>query len=228
MKVSAAQLAGNIAGMAVVFGLALFLPAGTLDWRAAWVYLTFFFSFTVALSVWLSRFNPDLLAERLTGIGRPDQRRWDKVFLGITAVAFFGWLGLMGLDAARFRWSQMPDWLQWLGAFLLLGSFWLFFLTFRENPFLSPAVRIQRERAQTVVSTGPYQYVRHPMYAGFVLFALGTALLLGSWCGVLGALVLIAMVAWRAVGEERVLENELDGYGAYMRRVRYRLVPYVW
>jgi len=228
MKVHVGQLVANIAGMALVFGLALFLPAGTVAWPAAWVFLVLFLGFAVALSVWLIRFNPDLLEERLTGIGRSDQKTWDKVFLAITAVVFFGWLGLMALDAARFRWSRMPDLLQWFGALLLLGSFWIFFLTFRENTFLSPAVRIQTERAQTVVSTGPYRFVRHPMYAGFALFALGTALLLGSWYGVLGALVLIAMVAWRAVGEEQVLQKELCGYSAYMTRVRYRIVPRVW
>ena len=228
MKVHIGQLAASIAGTAVVFGLALFLPAGTMAWPAAWVFLVLMFGFTVALSVWLLRFNPDLLAERLTGVGRCDQKTWDKVFLAITAVAFFGWFGLMALDAVRFRWSNMPASLQWLGAVLLLASFWLFYLTFRENAFLSPAVRVQKERAQRVVSTGPYQYVRHPMYAGFVLFALGTAFLLGSWYGVLGALVLIAMVAWRAVGEEQVLQKELEGYSEYMTQVKYRLVPHVW
>jgi protein-S-isoprenylcysteine O-methyltransferase Ste14 len=111
---------------------------------------------------------------------------------------------------------------------VLLCSFYLFFLVFRVNTYLSPGVRVQRERAQTVVSTGPYRVVRHPMYAGFVLFTLGTTLLLGSWYGLLGAALLIAIVAKRAVLEERVLRRELDGYATYMTRVRYRLVPYVW
>ena len=111
---------------------------------------------------------------------------------------------------------------------MLLGSFYLFYLVFRANPYLSPAIRVQTERAQTVVSTGPYGYVRHPMYAAFVLYALGTTLLLGSCYGLLGGLLLIAMVAWRAVREERALRDELPGYRAYMTRVRYRFVPYVW
>jgi protein-S-isoprenylcysteine O-methyltransferase Ste14 len=228
MGVNVGQLAIRIAGMAAVFTVTLFLPAGTLAWPAAWVFLVLFFGFTMALSLWLLRFNPDLLAERMTGIGKPDQKTWDKVLLAITAVAFFAWLALMGLDAVRFHWSQVPLWLRVLGALLVLCSFYLFFVTFRENPYLSPAVRIQTDRAQTVVSTGPYRYVRHPMYAGFVLFALSTALMLGSWYGVLGALLLVGIVARRAVLEERVLREELEGYGIYMTRVRYRLVPYVW
>ena len=92
----------------------------------------------------------------------------------------------------------------------------------------SPAVRIQTERGQTVVSTGPYRYVRHPLYAGFTLFTLGTALMLGSAYGVLGALVLDALIAWRAVREEQVLQHELAGYSEYMSRVRYRFIPYLW
>lgn len=228
MEASVRQLATRMAVMVAVFAITLFLPAGTFIWPAAWLFLVLFFGFAAALSLWLLRFNPELLAERMTGIGKSDQKTWDKLLLGTLTVAFFAWLVVMGLDAVRFRWSQVPFWLQGLGSFFLLVSFYLFYLTFRENSYLSPAVRIQRERAQTVVSTGPYRYVRHPMYAAFALFALGTALLLGSWCGLVGALLLVVMVATRAALEERVLREELDGYEVYMNRVRYRLVPYLW
>jgi protein-S-isoprenylcysteine O-methyltransferase Ste14 len=228
MRVNVTQLVVRTAGMMVVFAMALFLPAGTLAWPAGWAFFLLMFGFANAMSLWLLRFNPDLLAERLTGIGRPDQKTWDKVFLALMGVAFFAWLAVMALDAVRFRWSQVPPWLQGIGALLLLGSFYIFYLTFRENSYLSPAVRVQTERAQTVVSTGPYRCVRHPMYGGFVLFTVGTTLLLGSWYGLLGSLLLIGMVAWRAVQEERVLRKELEGYSVYMTRVRYRFVPYLW
>ena len=171
----------RIAGMAVVFGATLFVSAGTIAWRAGWTFLVLFFSFVIALSTWLLRFDPDLLKERMTGIGKSDQKTWDKVLLAIMAVAFFSWFAVMGLDVVRFRWSDMPARLQFLGAVLLLASFYVFFVTFRANTYLSPAVRVQTERSQRVVSTGPYRFVRHPMYAGFVLFAVATALLLGSW-----------------------------------------------
>ena len=208
--------------------IAQFLPAGTLAWPAGWIFFLLMSGFSIGLSLWLWRFNPELLNERLTGVGRADQKTWDKVFLALTAVVFAGWIVIMGLDAVRFKWSHVPLWLQWVGALLLIGSFYIFYRTFRENTYLSPAVRIQAERGQTVVSTGPYKYVRHPLYAGFVLFALGAALLLGSWYGVLGGLLLILMVAWRAVHEERMLFRELSGYEAYMKRVRYRFIPYLW
>ena len=228
MRVKLGQLVVNLVVMMVVFIIALFLPAGTLAWTAGWIYLLLMFGFSIAISFWLMRFNPDLLAERLTGIGRPDQKTWDKFFLAFIGIAFFAWVIVMGLDAVRFRWSQVPRWLQVMGAILLLGSFYIFYLTFRENSYLSPAVRIQTERAQKVVSTGPYRYVRHPMYAGFIPFAFGTALLLGSWFGLFGGLLLIVMVAWRAVQEERVLREELEGYSSYMTRVKYRFIPYLW
>jgi protein-S-isoprenylcysteine O-methyltransferase Ste14 len=228
MKVKVGQLVTRIAGMAVVFGLVLFLPAGTIDWWAGWAFLILFLGFVIVLSAWLLRYNPDLLAERMSGIGHPDQKTWDKVYLVWTGFAFFAWLALMSLDAVRFRWSHVPRWFQGAGALILLGSFYLFFLTFRENTYLSPVVRIQKERGQTVVSTGPYRYVRHPMYAAFALMTVGTALLLGSWYGLSGVPILIGMVARRAVLEEQVLRQELAGYCAYEARVRFRLVPYIW
>jgi len=89
-------------------------------------------------------------------------------------------------------------------------------------------VRIQKDRGQTVVSTGPYHFVRHPMYAAALLFMLGTALLLGSWYGLLMVLIFAGMIAGRAVLEERTLQHELQGYDTYMAQVKYRLIPHVW
>ena len=102
------------------------------------------------------------------------------------------------------------------------------FITLRENPYSSAVVRVQKERGHTVVSTGPYSYVRHPMYTGAILFFLGASLLLGSWFGVLCALAFALLFAIRAVFEERVLRKELEGYDAYMARVKYRFFPRIW
>ena len=228
MKTNLMMLTVQIAGMAAVFALALFLAAGTLAWPAGWAFLVLFFGFTVAISLWLLKYNPGLLTERMTGIGKPDQKTWDKVFFAAANVIFLTWLILMPLDAVRFHWSHVPAWLQAVGVLLMLGSFYLFFLTFGENAYLSPAVRVQTEREQTVVSSGPYHYVRHPMYATAIIMLVGATLLLGSWYGLLPILALAVAVALRAVQEERTLCAELPGYDAYMAQVKYRLIPYVW
>jgi len=210
----------------VVLGLLLFIAAGTVFWFYGWIFLILLYGFTVALFIWLLRYDPGLIEER-TGF-KSDQPIWDKVE-GILAYPVLGiWLIIMPLDAVRFHSSQMPTWLHVVGAIVLLSSFYLIYLTYRENPYLSSAVHIQEGRGQTVVSTGPYRYVRHPLYTSALLFFLGSTLLLGSWIGIILGLVLEGTLAMRAVREEQVLLKGLKGYDAYMARVRWRLIPHVW
>jgi protein-S-isoprenylcysteine O-methyltransferase Ste14 len=141
---------------------------------------------------------------------------------------FVVWLILMPLDAVRFGWSEVPGWVQVLGALGLVLSFYVLFLTFRENTYLALVVKVQEERGQTVVTSGPYRYVRHPIYASMFLFLPGSALLLGSWWGLLLCLVILGLLVWRTTLEDRMLKNELAGYDEYARQVRYRLIPRVW
>ena len=211
----------------LLMALALFLPAGTIAWPAGWIFLMLLHGWLL-IGIWLLlKYNPGLLQERLT-ISQPNQKAWDKVFLLLYELFLFVWLVLMPLDVVRFHWSQMPLLLQVVGAMALVASFVFISLTFRENSFLSPTVRIQEERKQTVITTGPYHYVRHPMYAGGLLLFLGTPLLLGSWYGLLLVVVMMPGLAVRAILEERALREELPGYAAYMAQVKYRLIPYVW
>jgi protein-S-isoprenylcysteine O-methyltransferase Ste14 len=228
MAVNLKMLTAQIAGMFLVFALVLFLAAGTIAWLAGWAFLVLFFGFTIALSLWLLRHSPGLLTERMTGIGKSDQKAWDKVFFAAANVIFIAWLVVMPLDAVRFQWSHVPAWLQVIGALLMLGSCVLFFQVFRENAYLSPAVRIQSDRGQTVVSTGPYRYVRHPMYATALIMLIGSSLLLGSGYGIVVVLILGIAIAVRAVQEERTLLEELPGYAAYQAQVKYHLIPFVW
>ncbi|HYW89185.1 MAG TPA: isoprenylcysteine carboxylmethyltransferase family protein [Chloroflexota bacterium] len=228
MRVNLPLLAAQITGMFLVFAAVLFTAAGTTAWPAGWAFLLLFFGFVVGLTVWLLRYNPSLLTERMTGIGKSDQKTWDKVFFVLLNVLFITWLVVMPLDAVRFNWSNVPAALQIVGALALVLSFYFFYRTFKENAYLSPAVRIQSDRGQHVVTTGPYHYVRHPMYAAATIFLVSTSLLLGSWLGVLAALALILAIAFRATREEQTLSQELPGYADYMAQVRYRLVPHVW
>jgi len=209
----------------LVMALALFLPAGTGAWFAGWVYLALFSVCGAAMTIWLLRHDPGLLEERM---GFQPKQAWDKMFIAALCIVFLVWLVLMPLDAVRFHWSRMAAWLQVVGAIVLLCSYYIFYLTYRENPYLSGVVRIQEDRGQTVVSTGPYHHVRHPMYAGGFLYFLGTALLLGSWHGVLFEPIFVGMIAVRAVLEERMLREQLEGYDAYMAQVKHRFIPHVW
>jgi protein-S-isoprenylcysteine O-methyltransferase Ste14 len=228
MRINVKLLVLQIVGVFLAFALALFLPAGTIFWLNGWIFFALSFAFIIATYAWLFKHNPGLLRERMRLFGTSDQPWWDKTLYAVFEALCFAWLVLMSFDAGRFHWSKVPVWLQFVGAIILACSFYLFFLTFRENSYLSPAVHIQEERAQTVVSTGPYHYVRHPMYSAIVIFVMGTPLLLGSWYGFLFGLILIAVIARRAVLEERTLQKELLGYTAYMSQVKYRIIPHVW
>ncbi len=227
MQVDLKQLATQSFLLFISFALTLFLPAGTLAWLAGWIYLILFFGFFLGVNAWLLRHNPGLLGERMR-LSRPNQQGWDKILFPLLLALPFAWLIFISLDAVRFHWSPVPSWIQGVGLAVLLCSFYIFFLTFRENSYLSTVVRIQEERGHTVVSTGPYHYVRHPMYAGFLFFMIGTPLLLGSWYGVILGLAFMLVVARRAVLEEQTLQKGLPGYAEYMSEVKYRLIPYLW
>jgi protein-S-isoprenylcysteine O-methyltransferase Ste14 len=211
-----------------VFAALLFVCAGTLLWPAGWAFMALFFGFALALVLWLAREEPELLQERMSSPMQSGQPLWDKVFVVAVMVLFVAWLILMPLDAVRCGWSEVPGWLQILGALGVVLSFYIMFLTFRENAYLALVVKLQEERGQSVVSTGPYRYVRHPMYASTLLFFPGSALLLGSWWGLMFCTVLLGLLVWRIPLEERMLENGLAGYDEYARKVRYRLIPRIW
>lgn len=221
------QQIGQFVSFFALFTLALFVPAGTLAWPAGWLFLALFFGFYVAITIWLVRHNPGLLQERLR-LRTSDQQGWDKVLFPLLLLCSLVWLSFLAFDTTRAHWSPVPVWLQIVGAIILLGAFVLLFLTFRENTYLSPVVRIQEERGHRVVTTGPYHFVRHPMYAAIVVFVVGTSLLLGSWSGVLVGAIFVITLARRAILEERSLQARLPGYATYMTEVKYRLIPYLW
>ena len=227
MQLSAKSLVIQVAGFFMIFALALLIPAGTLAWLAGWIFLLLFCGFFLSIFFWLYRHNPELLRERMR-LGTSDQQAWDKRLFPLLQVYLLAWLAFMSLDAARFHWSPVPIWLQVVGAIILLLSFYLLFLTFRENSYLSPVVRIQGERGQTVVSTGPYHYVRHPMYSAILFFVVGTSLLLDSGYGVLVELLGMLILARRAILEESTLLRELPGYAEYQAEVRFRMIPHIW
>ena len=210
-----------------VMGALLFLAAGTLHWPGAWVYLVGMVGLSLTLGIALARRDPGLMNERLRPPIQKNQTAADKVLLSILLLAIFGWQIFMGFDF-RFGWSTVPVWAQAVGTLVLLVGIWICYLTMLENSFAAPVVKIQDERGQRVITTGPYSYVRHPMYAGAILFFAGTALLLGSWWGLALVLVFVVLLAIRTFIEEETLRTGLRGYDDYANDVRYRLIPMVW
>jgi len=159
---------------------------------------------------------------------RDDQAPEDRVLILVILGTFAVWLAFMALDAARFRWSSVPLWAQVLGALGVLASSAIGVAAMHANSFAAAVVRVQRERGHRVVTSGPYAFVRHPIYAGAILLCIGTPLLLGSWWGLAFLPVQLVLFGRRAVVEERLLSAELLGYEDYAARVRYRLVPRIW
>jgi protein-S-isoprenylcysteine O-methyltransferase Ste14 len=213
----------------ILLMLVLFAPAGTMAWPEAWIFLALFIGCSVATGIWLKVTDPDLLAARMKSPLSADQRPRDRIVIAAIMLVFWGWFVVMALDARRFEWSHVPLWIEVLGALMVIGAFYGWITVLRANRFAATNVRVQRERGQTVVSTGPYAVVRHPMYAYAVLLIVGTALLLGSlWGGLLGVILLVPLFGVRAVGEEAVLLDGLAGYRDYTAKVRYRLIPGVW
>jgi protein-S-isoprenylcysteine O-methyltransferase Ste14 len=211
----------------VALGALLFASAGSLHWPAAWVFLVVSAILGPACGLWLAKTDPALLAERMRPTFQADQPAADKKFMLTFVVVALIWLVTIGLDR-RAQASGVPLPLQALGLAMYLLSTAFIMWVFRENSFAAPVVRVQAERHHRVISSGPYAFVRHPMYSGIMLFFVGVPLLLGSWWGVAIAPVFAILFAIRARIEERALVEGLPDYADYAARVRYRLVPGLW
>jgi protein-S-isoprenylcysteine O-methyltransferase Ste14 len=211
----------------VGMGALLFVPAGTLRWPAAWVFLCTIAILGVACGLWLARTDPALLAERMHPMMQHDQPAADKKFMLVFGFTALVWFLAIGLDE-RYQVSDVPVALRALGWAMLILSSGFIMWVMRENSFAIPVVKLQTERGHRVVSTGPYAWVRHPMYTATILFFVGAPLLLGSWWGVAMAPLFVVLFAIRTRIEERALIAGLPEYADYTARVRYRLLPGLW
>jgi len=221
----------QILGSFVVEGVALFVSAGTMAWRAAWTFLGAQFVLLLALGVPLMWRDPDLVAER----GRPggssakaSVARWDRPISLVVSV--FGPLGIWivaGLSQ-RWGWSQLALAWQLIGLGVMAAGYALFMWAMASNRFFSGLVRIQTERGHAVSNGGPYRIVRHPGYVGMAAMMTGEALLLGSAWALAPAAITIGVLVVRTALEDRYLRAQLDGYTEYAERVRWRLLPRIW
>jgi protein-S-isoprenylcysteine O-methyltransferase Ste14 len=209
-----------------LLALVLFVPAGTWRWTAAWLFIGLYVAFAVPVGVWLLRTNPDLLARRFEWTRRAP-KKWDRVMMAAYTPAYVAFFVLAGLDF-RLGWSHVPAALRAV-AFVPVGAFYvLLALVLRENAFLSRVVEIHPEAGHHVITTGPYAVVRHPMYAGYVVWLLAAPVALGSVPALVPAALIAAGIVVRTVLEDRTLHVELPGYPEYASTVRWRLLPRVF
>jgi protein-S-isoprenylcysteine O-methyltransferase Ste14 len=212
-----------------IIPLVILFLSGNWFWIEGWIFGVWFVALSLSATFYLYFRDPALLKERFQPIKTTNQKREQAYLIYFTGIVFLTWLAIMPLDAKRYGWTtNFPSWLQAVGAVALVLSFFFIFRSFVDNTFLSPLIRIQRERKQHVVSNGVYGFIRHPMYLGAILMFIGTPLLLGSIYGILLSIVLVVCIIARTIGEEKMLVNELEGYEEYRKKVKYRLIPFVW
>jgi protein-S-isoprenylcysteine O-methyltransferase Ste14 len=213
----------------LVWPALMLLLAGDWRWPEGWIFGGWFVAVGASTVVWLARRDPGLLAERYRMPGTGGQSRRDRIIVYLLTVGFVAWIVLMPLDARRLHWTpRLPLTVELIGDALLAGSWLLLFRSFADNTFGSALVRVQTERGHRVVSTGVYGWVRHPMYLGAALMFVGGPLVTGAASALAVGLALSLLLAVRSLDEEELLTRELAGYDEYRRRVRYRLIPFVW
>lgn len=209
----------------ITLGALLFAPSWTLDFWQAWVYLLVFAASAALITVYLWKQDPKLLERRIQAGPGAEKERSQRVIQLMASVAFTGSLVLPSIDH-RFAWSNVPLSVVIAGDVLVVTGFFVVFLVFRENTFTAATIEVAAD--QTVVSTGPYAIVRHPMYAGALVMLFGTPLALGSWWGLLMFIPMTLVIAWRLLDEEHFLSRNLQGYSTYKKNTPYRLLPFVW
>lgn len=221
LKLALNALVKFFCGLMLV-GLLLFLPAGSSSFFNGWLLIALLFIPMIILGILLLWKEPQLLAKRLDS---KEKESSQKLVVSLSGLVFIGGFIVAGLDF-RFGWSEMPEALVLLGSVLLLVSYGLYAEVMRENAYLSRTVTVQK--GQTVVDTGLYGVVRHPMYSATLCLFLSFALVLGSFWSLLCFLFFIPIFVLRIFGEEKLLTKELSGYEEYRKKVRFRLIPFVW
>ena len=211
--------------LVIVLGAILFLSAWTLDYWQAWVFLAAFSLPSLAITLYLMKFDPKLLERRLHAGAVAEKERSQKVIQAIATIAFILIIAFPAIDH-RFGWSKVATTFVILGdGFVALGLSAVFFV-YRANTFASAVVEVNVD--QQVISTGPYAIVRHPMYTSALFMLLGVPPALGSFWGLIAFIPMLVAITWRLIEEERFLDRNLPGYAAYRSLVKYRLVPFVW
>jgi len=221
----AARALLSLVVLATVMTLLVFGTAGTVRYWQGWLYLAVFFGASLLTTLDLIRRDPALLERRMRGGPTAEHRPAQRLVMLGASVGFISLLVLPALDR-RFQWSDVSLGVVLAGDVVVVVGFYFILQVYRENTFTSATIEIAPN--QTVVSTGPYAIVRHPMYASALLYLVGTPLALASYWGLIGVAVMLPFLVWRLFDEERMLVANLPGYVEYQRKVRHRLIPFVW
>jgi protein-S-isoprenylcysteine O-methyltransferase Ste14 len=224
MKTAIQAVGASLIGF-VVFGLLLFLPAGTVDYWQAWVFIAAFAISTTVLTVYLLLKNPAVLEGRMHAGPAAESRTAQKYASSVLFVVIAAVMALSAFDH-RFGWSAVPTVITLIGDALVIIGLGIGSLVVLQNGYASANIKVEAD--QKVISTGLYGLVRHPMYFGSLIFMVGIPLALDSYWGLLGIIPVAAVFAFRILDEEKMLRAELSGYSAYTGQVKYRLVPHVW
>src|SRR6516164_2867654 len=220
------RLVVSLLALPVDFALFMFLPAGTWAWAKGWLFIGVFLGTLAVVALYLWRVNPEVWVARTRS--HEGTKRWDKILLGFFFLAVYAIIPVAALDDGQFHWLPVPWWVCSLGHALFLIGMGIVTWAEAVNKFFEVTVRIQTERGQKVIDTGPYAIVRHPGYVAGILFCVGTALCLGSVWALLPAGLASFLLILRTRWEDQTLQAELPGYKEYTERVRYKLVPGVW
>jgi protein-S-isoprenylcysteine O-methyltransferase Ste14 len=204
----------------------VFLPVGRIDWTPGWIFITVLVATFGLSALLLARVNPVIYRARSRF--QPGTKTWDLILLAVMLPAMTVEVPLATLDAGRLGWSDVPLWVVLTGYVLLIAGIAVTGWAQAVNPFFEPGVRIQKERAQRVITSGPYRFVRHPGYTAAIAIFIAIPLALASWWGLAPGAFAIALLVVRTSWEDRLLKAELSGYADYARRTRYRLLPRFW
>ncbi len=215
----------QVLASALVYAGLLFAIRGRLDWIEAWVFLSIYLLGILANALWAFSHNPEVINER--GRVGKNAKTWDKIIGIVYSLLLLALMVVAPLDV-RNAWSSVPTWVKFLGGIGFIFAMIMTFWAMKANTFLSTFVRIQEERGHYTVTTGPYRFVRHPMYSGVLFMSWGMPLLLGSWWALIPGLLIIVLFIVRTSLEDKTLQAELPGYSEYTQHVHYRLIPGVW
>jgi len=220
------RLVARILLWIVCFAALVFVPAGRLDWWEGWAFCLLYLASVMGIYFWLMRHDPELARERQS---RPkDQPIWDRIITRIYTILVLGAFIVAALDSGRFGWSDVPVGGRVLGWAMLTSAVAFVWWVLTTNTFASHAVRLQEDRQQRVIDSGPYAVVRHPMYVGVIACFVAVPLALRSLWALIPAGAVVVLFAVRTALEDRALQQGLPGYAEYAHRVRYRLIPGIW